>query len=201
MINVKEIEIIRTSIPMWPVKRNGNTKTYGVININGEYYGKFSNTFSSSISNIDLLYGDKAIVFDGDDQEYPIRSIKYLGTNNMPTTRLGEKNVPIQIWVINNRNIHYNRVGWAHVNESSYKIPLSIFEGQINYGEICDGLQLVINDKYEYDVIEEIKNTEQKNENGDTTYKSIWYSKSADKELLCVNGIFNKEDLKDLFKK
>ena len=201
MINVKEIEIIRTSIPMWPVKKHGNIKTHGVINENGEYYEECSNIFSSSISNIELLRGDKAIVFDGYKQEYPIRSIKYLGIHHMPTTRLGEKNVPMKVWVINNRNIHYSRVGWAHVNESSYKIPLSIFEGQIDHGEICDGLQLVINNEYEYDVIEEIRKMEQKNEDGHTIYKSIWYSKSADKRLFCVNGVFNREDLKDLFKK
>ena len=199
MIEPKTIKILKTNTSLWSNEKNGHTRIRGIIDKSGEYYGIWTNTFRSTRSFIDFLRGDIAIV--NDDEDYPVMTIKYLGIHHMPTTRLGENNVPMRVWVINNRNIHYNRVGWAHVNESSDKISLSIFEGQIEHREICDGLRLVINDKYEYDVIEEITKTERKNENGDITHKSIWYSKSADKELFCVNGVFNREDLKDLFKK
>ena len=197
MIKAKNIKILKTDTSLWPNKENGHTRIKGIIDRSGEYYGIWTNTFSSSSSYIDFLRGDIAIV--NDDENYPVRTIKYLGIHYMPT--IGGENVPIRIWVINDRNIHYNRVGWAHVIQSPDKISLSIFEGQIEHRIVCDGIQLVINDKYEYDVIEKITNTVKKHENGHITYESTWYSKSADKELLCVNGNFNKEDLKDLFKK
>ena len=189
MIKTKKLKILKTTTCLWPTSSNGYSRTKGIIDGNGEYYGAWTDSIRFYRSFIDLLRGDMAITHD--DEDYPVSTIEYLGIHHMKS--LGES-VAVKIYVINHRSVYFNRVGWAHFEEANEVIPLSIFRGDIKNIEIFEGLQLIINEKYKYDMLEEVTKDKEKK-------KSIWYSKSTDKRLMCIDGKFDQEELYQLFEK